>query len=138
MKPETSQQPNLGPEQLPMPPAQVGGEYVPSLPPLERGGERSAERHEQVAEASAAASNVVGASPAPTPVPVQSAGPVTSTVTSPVTAGDEDLIEKEWVDKSKEIIQATRNDPHARTDQVNQLQRDYLKKRYGKELGVSQ
>lgn len=138
MKPETSQQPMVGPEQLPMPPVQMGGEYIPSLPPLERRGERSAERHEQAAEAAAAASDAVGMPSVAVPSAAPVAVPVPVSAVSPATAADEDLIEKEWVDKSKEIIAATRNDPHARTDQVNQLQRDYLQKRYGKVLGAQQ
>lgn len=56
---------------------------------------------------------------------------------NPVVAADEDLIEKEWVDKAKQIVATTKDDPHAREREVNKLQVDYLKKRYGKELGSS-
>ena len=58
--------------------------------------------------------------------------------TTPLVAADEDLIEKEWVDKAKQIIEQTRDDPHARTQKVNELQRDYLQKRYGKVVGASE
>ncbi len=84
----------------------------------------------------------------PVPTPIQLPTPVLpgqvsddQQVTTPVdddapgVAGDEDLIEKEWVDKAKKIIQDTKNDPHAREQRVGKLQADYLKKRYGKELG---
>lgn len=57
---------------------------------------------------------------------------------SPLTAGDDDLIEKEWVDKAKQIIASTKDDPHLREQEVAKLQADYLRKRYGKELGASQ
>lgn len=54
----------------------------------------------------------------------------------PATAADDDLIEKEWVDKAKKIIADTADDPHRREEAISQLQREYLRKRYGKELGV--
>lgn len=56
---------------------------------------------------------------------------------SPAVAADDDLIEKEWVDKAKKIIAETRDDPHKREKEVGRLQADYLRKRYGKELGAS-
>ncbi len=50
----------------------------------------------------------------------------------PATAADDDLIEREWVDKAKKLVAETRNDPHAQDVAVGRLQADYLKKRYGK------
>ena len=73
---------------------------------------------------------------APTQLPIPQ--PVTQAVAaddSPQQAADEDLIEKEWVDKAKSIISSTKDDPHAREQAVIKLQADYLKKRYGKILG---
>lgn len=55
----------------------------------------------------------------------------------PIIANDDDLIEKEWVDKAKKIILETKDDPYRREQEVNKLQADYLRKRYGRELGVS-
>lgn len=140
MQPETHQTPVIGAEQLPMPPV-TGGEQIPSLPPLETGIEKGADRREQIAEASAVVSDLTGGVPQAVPVaPVTNNDPVAADpstgVQGPVTAADEDVIEKEWVDKAKEIIQATKDDPYERTNQVSQLQRDYLKKRYGKDVGV--
>lgn len=68
------------------------------------------------------------------PTPSQS---VTQDDNAPQVAADADLIEKEWVDKAKKIISETRDDPHRREEAVSALQRDYLKKRYGKELDVT-
>lgn len=51
---------------------------------------------------------------------------------SPAVAADDDLIEKEWVEKAKQVVAETRNDPHAQDAAVGRLQADYLKKRYGK------
>ena len=45
---------------------------------------------------------------------------------------------KEWVDKAKAIVSATQNDPYKRDHDVGLLQVDYLKKRFGRELGVAE
>ena len=62
---------------------------------------------------------------------------VTSQVASdaPSVAGDDDLIEKEWVDKLKSIIDLTRGNPHEQAKAVAALQADYLKKRYNRVVG---
>lgn len=76
--------------------------------------------------------------PQPMAPPVQDEPAVQANDDSPQAAADDDLIEKEWVDKAKQIIAETRDDPHKREREVGRLQADYLKKRYGKELGASQ
>lgn len=125
-----------------MPPT-MGPEALPSLPPLDTSIERGQERVEQVAEAGAARSDAGAAASAATAIaapgaPVQAQPTQQSSTATPLVAADEDLIEKEWVDKAKEIIEQTRDDPHARTQKVNELQRDYLQKRYGKVVGASE
>lgn len=69
---------------------------------------------------------------APAPVTTQQAQ---DDSTLPANAADEDLIEKEWVDKAKQIIAQTKDDPYQREREVNKLQSDYLMKRYSKKLG---
>lgn len=143
MQPENSQSAPARNEQAPTPPS-VGPENIPSLPPLETQLERGQERFEQAAEAGTRASDA--AAPATTVQPVvpqapQQDAPVAQSqagVASPMVAADEDLIEKEWVEKAKDIIESTKDDPYARTAQVNALQRDYLQKRYGKIVGTSE
>jgi len=136
MKPENSSLPQ-GLEQLPMPPVS-GGEHIPVAPTPEAVIESGGERHEQAAEASAIAADAAAIGVF-TPLPGVSPVVTTTTPTddNPLIAADEDVIEKEWVDKAKKILQETKDDPHARTTRVNELQRDYLKKRYGKDLGVA-
>ncbi len=56
---------------------------------------------------------------------------------SPVMADDVDLIEKEWVDKAKAIVNRTREDPHQQNKQLNEFKADYMKKRYGKEVRLT-
>jgi hypothetical protein len=143
MQPENSQNTPPSVEQQPVTPS-VGAENIPRLPPLETKLERGQERVEQVAEAGARASDAAAPASVVVPVtPTLPAPPVVddpgiSGVTSPMTAADEDLIEKEWVDKAKEIINQTKEDPYTRTARVNELQRDYLQKRYGKVVGASE
>lgn len=142
MQPENSRQVGPSAEQLPMPP-EMNPEAMPSLPRLDTSLERGQERFEQAAEAGARASDAAASATAaatvaapvvPTQVP-QSQPAMSAT---PLVAADEDLIEKEWVDKAKQIIESTRDDPHARTQRVNELQRDYLQKRYGKIVGANE
>ena len=138
MQPENSRGLN-GPE---LAPAEVtpNGERIPVLPTPESGIETGAERVEQTAEASAAAADAAtaGAPVMPLALPVVPV-PESQTISdSPLVAADEDVIEKEWVDKAKKIILETKDDPYARSSRVNELQKDYLKKRYNKELGASE
>lgn len=52
-------------------------------------------------------------------------------------AGDDDLIEKEWVAKTKKVLAETKDDPYRREQEVGRIQYDYILKRYGRELGSS-
>jgi len=82
------------------------------------------------------------AAPAPQPAAEPAAPPPTTSqgvvVTSPPVADDVDIIEKEWVDKAKKIVEKTKDDPHRQTAEVSILRADYLKKRYGKEVKLSE
>lgn len=49
---------------------------------------------------------------------------------------DDDLIEKEWVNKAKRIVEHTRNDPHQQSEQLTLVKADYMKKRYNKTIKV--
>lgn len=130
--------PQLGPE-YPMPRYEQGHE-AGRAETVEQGSfERGQERLEQRSEAPPAVDPVV--TPV-LPAPVAPTEPSVSTDNTvsddtPLVANDDDLIEKEWVDKAKKIIVQTKDDPYAREQQVGKLQADYLRKRYGKELGAS-
>lgn len=56
---------------------------------------------------------------------------------NPISANDDDMIEKEWVSRAKQILTQTKDDPYAREKAIGELQRDYLMKRYGKQLGTT-
>ena len=110
------------------------------LPNQETIGEQSREREQNMQQVDRQTAPPV---PVPPPLPPQRVlVPVHATATSddaagPVLASDDDLIEKEWVDKAKKIIADTQNDPYRREQEVTKLQIDYLRKRYGKELGTA-
>ena len=61
----------------------------------------------------------------------------TSPVANPTAANDDDVIEKEWVDRAKQVILQTKDNPYAREKAIGELQRDYLSKRYGRQVGAS-
>jgi hypothetical protein len=51
--------------------------------------------------------------------------------TAPATADDADVIETEWVDKAEHEIATHQGDPYGEEEAIEDLQQDYLKKRYG-------
>lgn len=80
--------------------------------------------------------------PLPQPMQVQGSGAAQGAAVNSGTTGliadDADLIEKEWVMKAKAIVLQTKNDPHAQNLEMNKVKADYLKKRYNKDLKVSE
>lgn len=75
---------------------------------------------------------------APPQPPVLPQPPVTSNPTTPIIADDSDLIEKEWVLKAKEIVARTRHDPYQQNKEVERIKADYMKKRYNKDIRVTE
>lgn len=49
-------------------------------------------------------------------------------------ADDIDVIEKEWVQKAKNIVDNTKDDPKQQSDQLNSLKKTYIKNRYNKDI----
>jgi len=137
MKPE-SISPNLN---LELPSVQIDNvaERDAGSNSIEYGNQTSIEKGSQVTEhitSSLGTNNVMSL-----PKPVIDDGVVGYNTTiddNPLIANDEDLIEKEWVDKAKKIVLETRDNPHQREKAVNELQIDYLKKRYGRGLDVAE
>ncbi|MEX0934464.1 MAG: hypothetical protein WDZ42_01555 [Candidatus Saccharimonadales bacterium] len=54
----------------------------------------------------------------------------------PDVADDIDVIEKAWVDKAKQIIKDNKDDPRSQEEAFEQLQIEYHKKRYGRDIKV--
>ncbi len=129
------------PEYLPPQPSEAGeiDQSIESGDGLGYSPEKSVERQSEQHHATTSA----------TPIPITLPSPVVNddatddaaqqqtSDSNPLTAADDDLIEKEWVDKAKKIVEDTKDDPHMREKEVGKLQADYLRKRYGKELGTS-
>lgn len=93
-------------------------------------------------------------SASPVPVNPQAAGlpmaaPISNPAGNPVTpplqlsaddltADDADLIEKEWVLRAKTIVNRTKDDPHTQNKEINKVKADYIKKRYNKDIKMSE
>lgn len=78
----------------------------------------------------------VAPAPAPTAPPKDTSSDPTAAANAPDLADDVDVIEKEWVDKAKEIVNDTKDNPHKQNHSVSILKADYMKKRYGKDIKV--
>lgn len=117
-----------------------GGESFPNIPTPEQvpaQPERQETREQYQDGPSGDPGAVVQATPVAPPLPTISPQPAqepasTPVNTNPAYAADEDLIEKEWVEKARKVIAETKHDPHLQEAEVSKLQADYLQKRYGK------
>lgn len=135
------------PESLPNVPApaevsphQHGPEHDGVTPEIGFDGRRNEQTERRLGHQVEAVSQAPAQPPAsslPAPV-VTSSDDVTTTASddTPLVAADEDLIEKEWVDKAKQVIANTKDDPYRREQEVKKLQIDYVKKRYGKVIAA--
>lgn len=54
---------------------------------------------------------------------------------NPSTATDSNIIEKEWIDKVKKVINSTAEDPYVQQNEINLLMADYILKRTGRKIG---
>lgn len=111
-------------------------------PPITSGGETNAGKDErrpaQIEKAPTTKAPAGKPTSVPAPFPVNN--PKTSddnqATTTPMAADDNDLIEKEWVLKAKQIVAATKDDPHKQNREISRFKADYLKKRYNKDIKV--
>ena len=129
-------------EQMPTPMANaerpVAGEF--SLPNVEQSAWNNPERIQETPDVAESNRQVASAMPTALPTPVVATPQVAAAPSddTPIVAADEDLIEKEWVDKAKQIIASTKDDPYRREQEIQRLQLDYVRKRYGKEIGATE
>lgn len=132
----SSPQPNNFPERAP----QQGAEYqAPRQAETAPAPERTIESREQLTGAGVGDAAPTQAVPLPPPMPAAPAAikpvvPAQPHDDAPLIAADDDLIEKEWVDKAKKIINETKHDPYLQEQAFAQLQSSYLQKRYGKTI----
>lgn len=55
----------------------------------------------------------------------------------PAIADDTDLIEKEWVEKAKQLVDKTKNDPYVQNKEMSKFKATYIKKRYNKDIKLN-
>jgi hypothetical protein len=104
--------------------------------------ERALEKHQVSETAPTKQTPKFPAPPVPaTPPPLQQqAQPTDQTQaqqpapTSGLQAQDTDLIEKEWVQRAKKIIEHTQDDPFKQKSEMNKIKADYIKKRFNKSI----
>jgi hypothetical protein len=132
-----------------MNPNREGGQFNFELPPQPQSLEGGEKRQEKGQEAAPPAPERAGqqapppALPAiPDDIPAADAPvialPVQDAATAhPVpdsSAPDSDRIEPAWVNKAKEIIAQTHNDPYLQKDQMSKVKADYIMKRFNKQI----
>lgn len=127
-----------------------GGAPNFELPPVPAGPEGQPAR-EHAAEAPPARPETGGKQPpraAPQPIipddipavdqPVIAVPPddvTTPVLTDPQSiADDSERIEQEWVDKAKNIIARTQDDPYLQKDQMSKIKAEYIQKRFNKTI----
>jgi hypothetical protein len=68
-------------------------------------------------------------------IPIQSE-PSGYQLTAGLPAKDADLIEKQWVDRAKAIVDQTQDDPFRQNKEMSKMKADYIKKRFNKSIPV--
>jgi hypothetical protein len=82
----------------------------------------------------------VASVPLPAPAAVPAGQPAilpavaAATGTNLTVKDDGDLIEKEWVNKAKQIVERTREDPYKQSEELTIFKADYMKQRYNKTI----
>ncbi len=135
--------------ELPQPQAPAGNEKVA---PLEGdpGTVQSTEQHNMELPAgpapvspAQAAQSVAAADPANPQggaaaiLPIQPPVPALA-ATDDLEAEDGDLIEKAWIQKAKAIVNQTQNDPYKQTTEINKVKKEYIQKRYHKDVKLNE
>lgn len=76
-------------------------------------------------------------SAAPASSPAMQAQPVAAAQPAVQAADDGDIIEREWVNRVRQIIAATAQDPYLQNKQLTELKAEYMQKRYNKVIKIS-
>jgi hypothetical protein len=110
-------------------------ERMPDLSSGEINGPDAVEAKKNADRGVSAAQEMILSTSLPAPVVEDGSAVIIATTNdNPAIAGDDDLIEMEWVKKAKKIIYETQDNPHLREEEVNKLQIDYVEKRYGRKV----
>jgi hypothetical protein len=131
-----------------MNPNREGGQFNYELPPQPESHEGDDQRQERGQETAPAPQEKVGRQAPPPALPAIPddipaadtpvvAVPADDTSAHPVPDGsakDADRIEPVWLDKAKDIIAKTHDDPYLQKDQMSKVKADYIAKRFGKQI----
>lgn len=131
--------PNIGPERSSQPERVSPSLSTPEAAPASPSPEHQETREVQPTAPADPAPTVQPSAPPPLPQlsqPSLAQPQIQAADDSPATAADDDLIEKEWVEKAKKVIAETKHDPYLQEQAVSKLQADYLQKRYNKTVKV--
>lgn len=113
------------------------GEFVVSAPETHNvapSSERVAQAASAVAQATADDTAVI-INPQSTSAPAPQASVMSVAV--PAVAADANRIEKEWITIAKYIVNKTKMDPRAQSSELSSFKHEYIKKRYGKDVKLS-
>jgi len=132
-----------------MNPNREGGQFNFELPPQPEPLEGEEKRQEKGREAAPAPAERAGQQAPPPALPAipddipAADAPVIAVpvqdvaITHPVpdsSAQDSDRIEPAWVNKAKQIIAQTHDDPYLQKDQMSKVKADYIMKRFNKQI----
>lgn len=132
-----------------MNPNREGGQFNYELPPQPESHEGEDQRPEQGREAAPAPQEKAGSQAPPPALPaVPDDIPAADTPVIAVPAQDDkaahpvpdssakdaDRIEPAWVDRAKDVIAKTHDDPYLQKDQMSKVKADYIAKRFGKQI----
>lgn len=93
---------------------------------------------EQTSSAAQAVPQVPVSIPLPIPPTLQQTDVTTTTnIVTPAIADDADLIEKEWVDKAKKLVEDNRDNPYKQSEDLTVVKADYMQKRYNKTVKLT-
>lgn len=124
--------------EVPQTPDQQGGQELTPQTGIEQGGVKKESAPRSPAQTVPAIPAQAAPPPQQPPPEPQQQSPSTSAApaSSHLPADDVDLIERQWVDKAKQIVSETRDDPHKQKDQISRVKADYIQKRFNKSIKV--
>ena len=101
------------------------------------------EQHGSLGESMPILPQPTAAVPLPQPLPIPHITPTadvstTTNISVPAVADDQDLIEKEWVAKAKQIVEKTRDNPYQQSQELTVFKNDYMQKRYNKTIKLGE
>ncbi|HET8670803.1 MAG TPA: hypothetical protein VFM05_09320 [Candidatus Saccharimonadales bacterium] len=134
MDPHANQTPGLGLPQpsFNMPQPSVGyapgAFHAPDLTPHQQGSMPVSSQ-----SMGAAAPSLPAIAPMPQAAPLAST-PTDSNSDATIQADDDSALDEEWVNKAREIVERTHNDPYLQGREISKIKAQYIKVRYNKDI----